>query len=195
MRCAGILLTGGASRRMGRDKASIAVPGESGPLTMAERTARILASAAAPVVEVGPARPGAWAVREDPPGSGPLAATAAGWVALAGRGWSGPVLVVATDLPRLTAGMVRWLAGHPADRSVVPVAGDRVQPLCARYRASDLDTARELVAAGRRAMSDLLEAVDPVLIPERDWAGPAGGAAVLVDVDTPADLDRVVGPQ
>lgn len=190
--CAAILLTGGASRRMGRDKASIELAGEGGRITLAERTARLLASAAAPVVEVGPARPGIWAVREEPPGSGPLAATAAGWAALDGRGWSGPVLVVATDLPRLNAGLLGWLAAHPADRAVVPVAGNRVQPLCARYRASDLATARDLVASGRRAMSDLLAAIDPVLIPEADWSGPAGDAGALDDVDTPADLDRVV---
>lgn len=191
--CAGILLTGGASRRMGRDKAAIVVEGDDGPVTLAERTARILESVAAPVVEVGPPRGDRWVVREHPPGSGPLAATVAGWEALAARGWTGAVLVVATDLPNLAAGLLRWLAGLPEDRAVVPVAGDRVQPLCARYRASDLDRARALVASGRRAMSDLVAAADPVLIPEAVWSVPAGGGAALDDVDSPADLDRVLG--
>jgi molybdopterin-guanine dinucleotide biosynthesis protein A len=191
--CAGILLTGGASRRMGRDKAGIEVPGDGGPVTLAERTARILGAVAAPVVEVGPARGRRWAVREDPPGSGPLAAVAAGWTALEARGWTGAVLVVATDLPLLSPGLLRWLAAHDAERAVVPVAGGRVQPLCARYRASDLAAARDLVGAGRRAMSDLIGALDPVLIPEAEWSGPAGGTSVLEDVDTPADLTRVAG--
>ena len=190
-RCAGILLTGGASRRMGRDKASIQVHAGTGTVSLAERTAGLLEAAAAPVVEVGSGRSGRWSVREDPPGGGPLAAAAAGWSALSERGWRGPVLVVATDLPRLTVGLLEWLAGHPSDRSVVPVAGDRVQPLCARYRPADLDRAVGLVAAGRRAMADLLAAVDPLVVADHDWAGPAGDPAALDDVDTPADLERL----
>lgn len=192
--CAAILLTGGASRRMGRDKASIEIPSGEGRLSLAERTAGLLESVADPVVEVGPGRSGRWCVREDPPGTGPLAATAAGWTALSGRGWQGPVLVVATDLPLLNAGLLGWLAGHPADRTVVPVSGDRVQPLCARYRPGDLALAVDLLTAGRRAMSDLLDVIDALLVPEREWSGPAGGPEALDDVDTPADLERLNGP-
>lgn len=174
---------------MGRDKASI--PVGPGRLTLAERTARLLGAVTTPVVEVGPGRSGGWAVREDPPGGGPLAAAVAGWTALAATGWDGPVLLVATDLPRLSTGLLHFLAGHPGERAVVPLAGDRVQPLCARYRPPDLDLAVRLVASGRRAMSDLLEVLDPVLIPESLWRVPAGDPAALDDVDTPADLDRV----
>ena len=47
---AGILLTGGASRRMGTDKATIVVGGE----TLARRTARLLSAVCDPAVEVGP---------------------------------------------------------------------------------------------------------------------------------------------
>lgn len=188
-----MLLTGGRSRRMGRDKATIAVAAGS-PTTLAQRSAGLLRFLGGPLVEVGPGRSGLPAVQEDPPGGGPLAAVAAGWQALRDLGWHGPVLVVATDLPLLSPGLLEWLAGHPAARTVVPVAGDRVQPLCARYRFSDLGRAADLVASGRRAMSDLLAAVDPVLIPEEEWAGPAGGAAALEDVDTPADLRRLMGP-
>lgn len=180
---------------MGRDKASIPVPGTGPGTTLARRTAGLLRGVADPVVEVGPGHSGLPSVSEDPPGGGPLAAAAAGWRALVDLGWHGPVLVVATDLPLLSPGLLEWLAGHPAERAVVPVAGDRVQPLCARYRSSDLAHAADLVTAGRRAMSDLLAVIDPVLIPEQEWAGPAGGADALEDADTPADLRRLVGPE
>ena len=55
---------------------------------------------ASPVLEVGPAFASADAVREDPPGGGPLAAVVAGWDAL-GRGAAqvDGVLVLAVDLP------------------------------------------------------------------------------------------------
>ena len=179
---------------MGRDKASIEIPSGAGAVSLAERTAGLLEAVASPVVEVGAGRSGRWCVREDPPGGGPLAATVAGWLALSGRGWRGPVLLVATDLPRLNAGLLRWLVAHPADRAVVPVSGDRVQPLCARYRPGDLALAAELLAAGRRAMSDLLRAIDPLLVPEEEWSGPAGGKGALDDVDTPEDLEGLSGP-
>lgn len=179
---------------MGRDKATITVESGGAPATLARRTAGLLRAVADPVVEVGPGSSGLPAVRESPPGSGPLAATAAGWSALVDLGWHGPALVVATDLPLLSSGLLAWLAAHPDDRSLVPVAADRVQPLCARYRSSDLARAAGLLSAGRRAMADLLAAIDPVLIRPEEWAGPAGGTAALEDADTPADLRRLVGP-
>src|SRR5438105_2544862 len=46
---AGVLLTGGASRRMGLDKATLVVDGE----TFAQRAARVLTAACDPVIEVG----------------------------------------------------------------------------------------------------------------------------------------------
>jgi molybdopterin-guanine dinucleotide biosynthesis protein A len=99
------------------------------------------------------------------------------------------VLVVATDLPRLTSGMLDWLARFRSDRSVVPVARGHLQPLCARYEATDLILATRLVADGRRAMSDLLEAVDAVLAPEATWCAFAGDPLCLDDLDTPNQLD------
>lgn len=188
--CAALVLTGGASRRMGTDKASLRLS-PCDPDTLAERTARLVSGVAAVALEVGPGRSSLPAVAEDPPGSGPLAAVAAGGEALAAAGWSGPVLVVATDLPRLTEPLLRWLAGHPAESSVVPLRDGRVQPLCARYSRADLETAARLVAGGRRAMKDLLAATAPLLVPEEDWAGAGpGGAAAIDDVDTPEDLAR-----
>ena len=47
----GLLLTGGASRRLGTDKATIVWQGE----TLAVRAAVVLAQVCAPVLEVGPA--------------------------------------------------------------------------------------------------------------------------------------------
>lgn len=190
MGCAGVLLTGGASRRMGADKASIRLrPG--GP-TLAERTAALLEAATTASVEVGPGRSGLRVVTEATPRSGPLAAAVAGWAALGADGWGGPVLVVATDLPNLSGGLLRWLATHCSSRSVVPVAGGRVQPLCARYSQADMRVAAELVAAGRRAMRDLLQETEPLLASEAAWAGAAGGSHALADVDTPLDLEQVV---
>ena len=201
MAVAGLLLTGGASRRMGRNKAELVLPDFRrrstdanrsellGGLTLAERTAGLLATATTIAIEVGPGFSRLPHVCESPPGSGPLAAVVAGWAELDRLGHSGPVLVVATDLPRLTSGMLDWLSRFPADRSVVPVARGHLQPLCARYEASDLVLATRLVADGRRAMSDLVEAVDAVLAPEETWSEFAGDPLCLDDLDTPDQFD------
>ena len=174
---------------MGRDKASLRVAGAG--LTLARRTASILSSVCFPALEVGPGHTELAAVSETPPGEGPLVAVASGWAALTAGGWHGPVVVVATDLPRLTAPMVAWLAESPRSGSVVPVVAGRVQPLCARYSPTDLDTATALVASGRRAMTALLDEIRPQLVGETEWAPLVGGPGVLADVDTPDDLRRM----
>ena len=191
---AGILLTGGESRRMGRDKATLAPDPRSANL--AERTARLLERVAEPAVEVGPGHSHLPAVVEDPPGAGPLAALVAGRDFLYRQGWTGPAVVVATDLPLLTENLLLWLVSHhdagAASRSVVPVVAGRVQPLCARYSQSDVETAAWLVKNGSRAMKDLITHIDPLLPTEEEWAGVAD-PEVFGDVDTPADLARLLG--
>lgn len=185
---------------MGRDKASLrldgapagALPGAEG-LTLAERTASMLTAVCSPAIEVGRGHTGLRAVQEDPPGAGPLASIVAGSTALRDGGWSGPVVVVATDLPALSVSMIAWLADRGGTRSVVPVAAGRVQPLCARYSPADLAVAAGLVASGRRAMTALLEATDPDLVPEKTWAPAVGGSGVLADADTPEELQRITG--
>lgn len=199
MSLSALLLTGGASRRMGRDKASLpsltglddpgARPGE----TLAQRTARLLAPVAHPILEVGPGRSGAPAVGDRVPFAGPLAALATGAAALREGGHLGPVLVLATDLPRLSPGMLRWLAHHPSPHAVVPLdAAGRPQPLCARYPLADLERAAGLVAAGERRLGALLELLVVERPPAAAWAGAAGRADALDDVDWPEDLQAAL---
>jgi len=183
-RPAALLLTGGASRRMGADKATLVVGG----VGLAERTAALLGAVAAPVLEVGPGYTALPRTREVPPGSGPLAAMAAGAAALLERRHRGPVLVVATDLPLLTRAYLLRLADHRADDArccVVPRdAEGRPQPVCARYSMAVLARAPALVAAGHRSVMALL-ARAPVI-----WLD-GGGDDALMDVDTPEDLERL----
>ncbi len=180
---AGLLLTGGASRRMGFDKASLLVDGSP----LAVRLAGVLCTVASPVLEVGPGRSALEPVSEEPPGGGPLAAVAAGAAALRSRGVVAPVIVLACDMPLLTARALAVLAAWPGDGSVVPVVGGTTQPLAARWSAADLETAARLVAAGERSMKALLALAEPQLADEGAW--PAGTAAsAFADVDVPADL-------
>jgi molybdopterin-guanine dinucleotide biosynthesis protein A len=180
-----MLLTGGGSRRMGRDKASIVLGGRP----LAVRAATALSAVADPVIEVGPGGSGLDHVREDPPGAGPLAAVAAGAWALREAGHHGPVLVVATDMPGVDEPLLRFLADHPAEESVVPMAGGRDQPLCARYAPGALDTAIDLVESGERSMRALLEAVPVRRVSSAEW-GVVAAPEAFEDLDTPDDLTR-----
>jgi molybdopterin-guanine dinucleotide biosynthesis protein A len=134
---AAVILSGGtASRLGGTDKATLEHAGRS----LLARALDAVAGAAE-VVVVGPevpvARPVTFA-REDPPGGGPLAGTAAGVAALA-HGHD-RVVVLAVDMPHVTAETVaRILAA-----------------------AEDVDAAWLTDAAGRRQLAG---AVRPSLVP------------------------------
>jgi molybdopterin-guanine dinucleotide biosynthesis protein A len=172
---------------MGRDKATIVVNGAA----LAERTAGLLVRVAAPVIEIGPGYTGLVHVQESPAGGGPLCALAAGWAGLKELERPDPasVLVVATDLPRLTTGLLRLLARYPSPRAVVPIDREgRSQPLCARYPMTALGVAAELVGAGERSVRALLASLEPTWVPSSVWQPAAGDPDALRDVDTPADL-------
>lgn len=181
----GVLLTGGASTRLGAPKALLELGGER----LVDRTARVLAEVAAPVVEVGPGYSSLPATREDPPGHGPLAGFAAGAAWLEAMPWHGPFLVVAVDLPSLSVELLRWLATRPGDRTVVPVVAGVAQSLCARYAPGTGVVATRLLAGGDRSMHALLDAVAPTYVDVEEWGGVAS-PAVFADVDTQADADR-----
>ena len=182
---AGLLLTGGASRRLGRDKATLVVGGER----LADRGARVLRGVASPVLEVGPGVSGLPSVREEPPGRGPLAALAAGGEELGRLGHDGPAMLLGVDLPFVEQPLLELLAQWPGDGVVVPVRDGRWQSCCARYDRSALDAAARLVAGGARSLHALLETTDVVEVAERDWRAVAPLHA-LDDLDTPEDLAR-----
>lgn len=180
-----LLLTGGASRRMGRDKALIDIDGEP----LAARTARVLAEVCEPVLEVGPGRTALRCVTEEPPGGGPLAALVAGSAALPD---DGPILVVACDVPRLDAAVLRFLAEHPGASTVVPEVDGRLQVLCARYGPAARAAAPQVLADGGRSMVALLERTAYEVLDEAAWSAVVD-AEVFGDLDTPEDLDRYLG--
>ena len=184
---AGLLLTGGASTRMGVDKAALVVGGER----LADRAARVLGAVCLPMIEVGRGYAGLDTVLEEPPGTGPLSALAAGGRALRHRDHLGPAIALAVDLPFVTADFLRFLATYPGQGTVVPFVAGEPQPVCARYSAEALLLAAEVVRNGERSIRAFLPAV-----PDLQWAGPrmwghVADERTLADVDTPEDLRRL----
>jgi molybdopterin-guanine dinucleotide biosynthesis protein A len=184
---AAAVLAGGASRRMGRDKATMAVGG-------VELAVRVLAAAARvahPVVLVAPEghparRLAARAVAD--PGLGPLAALAAALGALD----AGHVLVLAADHPGLRVELLAHLAGLAGRGEAVACRrGPRLEPLVAVYqRAPALAAAGARLAdpAGDRSLLGLLAGLRTVVVEEPEWRPLDPDGRSFVDLDDPADL-------
>ncbi len=151
---------------MGADKAFVAVDG----VAMVERVAAALRGAgAASVVAVGGdlARlraAGLVTVADPHQGEGPL-----GGLLTALEAAAGPVVVVATDMPWLTAATVRAVIdGLAADPSaaVAAAVGTRREPLCAAWRPErSVATVRAEFAAGERAVHRVMDRLAVVDVP------------------------------
>lgn len=181
---AGIVLAGGASRRMGRDKATLVVRGQ----TLVERVVSTVGTRCAPVFVLaapGQALPDlpAQILRDEVRGVGPLLATARGLRAAAdaGRTWA---FVCAVDMPHLGAAIIDELTAAAASSAadvVLPWDG-RDHYLAGLYRTELAARADELVAAGERSMRALVDAADTqrIVMEQR---------RELTNVNTPQDLD------
>jgi len=159
----GVVLAGGASRRMGRDKATLEVGGQ----TLLTRAARCLHDAGAVPVLVatgsaGRLGPLPWGEVDDGafPGAGPLSGILA-----AARVATAPVVaVLAVDLPHASPAVLRWLRAQwrPEDAALVPVDADgRAQPLHGLV-ASDpavADAIEAALATGERRVRRVLGAL------------------------------------
>jgi molybdopterin-guanine dinucleotide biosynthesis protein A len=150
--CAGVVLAGGRSSRMGTSKAALEWHGS----TLLRRTTGIVARAAdGPVVVVRapgqalPDLPRSIEVAEDPrEGKGPVQGIAAGLAALRGR--ADVAFVCSTDMPFLHPAFVTRVLRALGDSDVaLPVARGYRQPLAAAYRVSLADLAERLVAEER----------------------------------------------
>lgn len=190
---AAAILVGGQSRRMGRDKATLRLGGQ----TVLERlVASVTAAVDGPLALVGRAgelarldglAPGAERVcdRDDRPRSA-LAGIEAALV------WSRRprVLLLACDLPLVPVAVLRALVA-PTEADIVAVPGGRrLEPLLAVYRRALASAVTALLDAGRMRADGIQEAVDARALPaavlrEADPDGLAG-----LNMNTPADLAR-----
>ncbi|WP_155767992.1 molybdenum cofactor guanylyltransferase [Mycobacterium asiaticum] len=182
---AGVVLAGGESRRMGRDKATLAVPG--GSTTLVEHVVSVVAQRCSPVyVMAAPGQPlpalPVPILRDEMRGLGPLPATGRGLREAAAAG-AKLAFVSAVDMPSLTTDLIDELARLAVETNaeiVMPWDG-RSHYLAAVYRTDLADRIDALVAGGARRMSALIDASDSqqIVMPESD---------ALTNVNTEADL-------
>ncbi|SCE70888.1 Molybdopterin-guanine dinucleotide biosynthesis protein A [Micromonospora viridifaciens] len=200
---AAIVLSGGAARRMGGvDKPARPVGGRP----MLHRVLAAVADAA-PRIVVGPAGPlpeDVRLTREEPPGGGPVAATAAG-LALLDPG-TPTVALLAGDLPLLTpaaladlrgaldgsaADVTCYVNGSAADVACYVDGEGRRQQLCAVWRAAALRAAVDRLAAERGGTVDgapVRGLLAGAVVREVSWSG--SGPPPWFDCDTDEDVRR-----
>lgn len=179
----GAVLCGGASRRMGRDKALVPVDG----VPMAERVARALAAGGCgDVVLVGGNRSALTAaigrtwVEDRWPGAGPLGGLVTALTVAGGR----DVVVAACDLPDLDAATVRALIASSADAgsATVVVAVTEHPHLVAWWRGTARHQVETLFEGGERGIRRALRHLDVLEV--------AVPGSVVRNVNTPDELRR-----
>jgi len=184
----GFILTGGASSRMGSDKAQLNIGGHS----FTELIATALAAVAHPIRSVS-ARPAAAGspirlanVQDIYPHWGALGGLHAA-LAASNSPWA---VVVACDLPFVTSALFQRLATlREGFDAVVPVQSDgRPQPLCALYRCqSCLPETANLIAAGERRPRALLSSIKTRWVPQAELDDLGGAANFFSNINTPED--------
>jgi molybdenum cofactor guanylyltransferase len=181
------VLLGGGSRRMGTDKAALELEG----LPVATRTARLLAGLFEEVLLVGGAPPPGAPGRRVEDQQVPRCALR-GWVGALAAARSPRVLVVATDLPCLSAELLLALVAFPEADVVLPRSPGGLEPLCALYRRERvLPRARERLAAGPLALHGLLGELELGILAGAELTAVDPDGTALENVNTPAAFARV----
>jgi molybdenum cofactor guanylyltransferase len=188
---AGLVLTGGRSRRMGQDKAWLDWQGK--PLL--RHIIEQLAPRLDPLVVVAaagqslPQLPNGVSIQRDPePFQGPLVAISH---SLETVPQNLPIFLTGCDYPGVGAAAVDFLAerleGHDA---VVPRIGGQAHPLFALYQIPLSPVIQAILDCGRRDFHALLEVLNVRCVEAEEWTllDPAGH--MLRNLNTPEDYGQ-----
>ena len=182
--CTLVILAGGASRRMGRDKAALAA-GDSGMVE--QLIGRLTAVVDEAIVAGGSvAVSGARHVPDLLPGRGPLAGMQAAFEAAA-HPW---VWVVACDLPDVEPALLPLLQSHGDDvDAVVPVAAGEVQGLCALYRRHLRPQIDQVLESTQPSVKTLLRRIRTRYLDEATVRRVDPELRSFRNINTPADYE------
>jgi molybdopterin-guanine dinucleotide biosynthesis protein A len=201
---AAIVLAGGNSSRFGGPKLAIELDG----LALLDHAIRALAVVAGEIVVALPADAALAApeiaplpesvvvrfVRDPEPGGGPLVGLAAALGAVAAP----RVIVAGGDMPRLRPAVLRaMLAGLEGSTEAVVLADRGTwRPLPAALDAAAARrAATDALAAGDRSLRAMLARLALVELGPEAWIALDPRAETLIDVDEPADLERLQHPR
>lgn len=182
--CTAVVMAGGDSRRMGTDKASLLLGGQtllqSVVTTMRQLFPQVIVSVRQPRADIGLPQ-----VCDEMPDGGPLA----GLVASLGKIDTPWVFMVACDMPFVVPQVVELLAGYRArHQAVVPVVHGYPQPLAAFYAASCLAPLRASLAAQQKSLRGVLKQLDVRYVDEAEMLQADPHLRSFFDLDTPQDV-------
>jgi len=182
--CSLVILAGGLSRRMGRDKASL----PAGDGTLIEHLARRLAPAVDETIVAGGSGrrelSGVLMVEDRYPGLGPLAGIHAG---LAAARYP-HVWVVGCDLPDSDPALAHLFLGLMAGYdAVVPHIDGEPQGVCALYDRALVSRIDGLLAAGERRVKALLAASNVRYVRSEELRAVDPELRSFRNINTPAD--------
>jgi molybdopterin-guanine dinucleotide biosynthesis protein A len=184
----GIVLAGGASLRLGQDKALVKVAGQ--PLV--ERVADVLRSLVREIVLVTPSPERlAWlglpTVGDVYPGVGTLGGLHAGLAAI-----EKPYgLVVGCDMPFLNRDLLAYMIAQTGENEVImPRVGRFYEPLHAIYARSVLPVLEERILAGQRRIRQACAGLRTRYIHEDEIVAFDPDQVSFFNVNTPEDLAR-----
>ena len=189
MDIAGFILAGGASSRMGRDKALL----ELGGVALIVRTARLVESVVGSATVVGDSAAfrslGLRTIADDWPGAGPL-----GGIATALRAASAPWnLVVACDLPYLTKAWLEYAIARAlasqAD-ALIPMNATGTEPLCAVYHQRAEPGIRGALALGNRKVKDAIANLRVEIIEPAEWKAFDSEGHLFKNMNSPVDYEE-----
>lgn len=189
---AAVVVAGGRSTRMGRDKASLSLAGRS-LLDRVLDTVAQLPAIEEVVLVIGPRqRPPQriddlplTVVRDRVEGEGPFAAVAAGLAAAR----ADICVVLGCDTPFVRPALLQLLVARARSHAiVVPVYEGRLQPLCSAVRREALPEIEALLAAGERAVSSLADDPRAMHLTPLDWVNADPTGVSFLGVNTPAEL-------
>jgi molybdopterin-guanine dinucleotide biosynthesis protein A len=184
--CSLVILAGGLSRRMGRDKA--ALPAGNGTLIahLARRLAPVVDEIIVASGSMTPNLPDVRLVADREPGLGPLAGMHAGFTAARRP----HVWVVACDLPDVEPAVVTLLQEMAAAYDgVVPRIGGEPQGVCALYQRSLAARIDALLNAGERSIKSLLAASNICYVAPDELRVVDPQLRSFRNINTPADYE------
>jgi molybdenum cofactor guanylyltransferase len=184
----GLILAGGRSLRMGRDKASLEFDGEA----LVARVARRLAACCDQVlIASGDGERLGWVglglpqVPDAVPDRGPLGGIVAGLEAASNE----LVAVVAVDMPFANADLFRLLAADRTDEdAVVPVGVGGPEPLHAVYARTAIVPLSACLDAGVLSVRRALEGLRVRYVEEELWRAADPSGRFASNVNLPNDL-------
>jgi molybdopterin-guanine dinucleotide biosynthesis protein A len=187
-RFSAVLLAGGKSRRMGRDKAFVEIDG----VPLWQRQLRTLHQLGLSEIFLAAPRRDEWnnapctIITDAQEDSGPLG----GIVAALERSSSPLLLALAVDVPNITGDYLLHLVELcEDDRGVVPRT-DRYEPLVALYPRRSLALAERLLVEGSYSLQTFADRciADGMAVEHRV---PAADASLFLNMNTPAELAAV----